>query len=197
VIAHRLCERIPRRGICRTVGVSLTWLLHFMVDCLASCPNHLSVQLPVDPTDVVIQRLEAGADEMWSFVGKKANEPWSWVAMDAKTRQVIAFHLGDRRRESGKQLWAKIPEVYQQQATFYTDVYEVYKGVIPPTQHKAMTKQVRKTNHVERFNDTLRQRLSRLVCDTLSFSKKLANHMSAIRFFICHDNLANASALPV
>jgi hypothetical protein len=32
---------------------------------------------------------------------------------------------------------------------------------------------------------------------TLSFSKKLANHVGAIKFFICHDNLAKAAALPV
>ena len=33
------------------------------------------------------------------------------------------------------------------------------------------------------FN-TLRQRVSRLVRDTLAFSKKLANHIGAIKFFI-------------
>jgi IS1 family transposase/transposase-like protein len=197
VIEHLLRERISLRGICRAVGVSLTWLLHFLVERFASCPDHLHVQFPVDPTDVVIQRLEAEADEMWSFVGKKANKQWIWIAMDAKTRQVMAFHVGDRSGESGAQLWAKIPEVYQQQATFYTDCYEVYKGVIPPAQHKAITKQARKTNHVERFNNTLRQRVSRLVRDTLSFSKKLANHVGAIKFFICHYNLAKAAALPV
>jgi insertion element IS1 protein InsB len=46
----------------------------------------------------------------------------------------------------------------------------VYKGVIPAERHKAITKKARKTNHVERFNNTLRQRLSRLVRATLSFS---------------------------
>jgi insertion element IS1 protein InsB len=117
--------------------------------------------------------------------------------MDAKTRQVIAFHVGDRSHKSGEQLWAKIPEVYQQQATFYTDCYEVYKGVIPPAQHKVITKKARKTNHVERFNNTLRQRVSRLVHDTMSFSKKLVNHIGAIKFFICHYNLTKAEALPV
>jgi insertion element IS1 protein InsB len=187
VVEHLLRERILLRVICRAVGVSLTWLLHFMVERFASCPDHLHVQLTGDPTDVVIQRLEAEADEMWSFVGKKANKQWLWIAMDAKTRQVIAFHLGDRSRESGEQLWAKIQEVYQQQATFCTDFYEVYKGVIPLAQHKAITTQARKTNHVERFNNTLRQRLSRLVRDTLSFSKKLVNHVGAITFFISFD----------
>jgi insertion element IS1 protein InsB len=57
-----------------------------------------------------------------------------------------------------------------------------------------MTKNARKTNHVERLNNTLRQRLSRLGRDTRSCSTKLANHIGAITFFICHDNLANAAA---
>jgi insertion element IS1 protein InsB len=69
--------------------------------------------------------------------------------------------------------------------------------VISVARHHAITKKARKTNHVERFNNTLRQRVSRLVRDTLSFSKKLVNHIGAIKFFICHYNLAKAPALPV
>jgi len=41
---------------------------------------------------------------------------------------------------------------------------------------------------LERFNCTLRQRVSRLVRKTLSFSKKLENHIGAIWYFIHHDN---------
>ena len=68
LIEHLLRERISLRGICRAVGVSLTWLLHFMVDRFAACPEHLLVQLPASPTDVVLRRLESEADELWSFV---------------------------------------------------------------------------------------------------------------------------------
>jgi hypothetical protein len=73
LIEHLLCERISLRGICRAVGVSLTWLLHFMVERFAACPDHLHVQLPNSPTDVVLLQLEAEADELWSFVQRKAN----------------------------------------------------------------------------------------------------------------------------
>jgi insertion element IS1 protein InsB len=69
----------------------------------------------------------------------------------------------------------------------------VYEGVIPAAQHRAISKLARKTNHVERFNNTLRQRVSRLVREALSFSKKLANHIGAIKMFICHDNLMKAA----
>jgi insertion element IS1 protein InsB len=168
-----------------------------MVECFTACPDHLHVQAPPQPTAVVMSRLEAEADEMWSFVQNKANKPWIWIAMDATTRQIIAFHVGNRSRESGKELWAHIPLVYRAQAMFHTDQYAVYKGVIPAEQHRAITKNARKTNHIERFNNTLRQRVSRLVRETLSFSKKLANHIGAIKYFICHYNLTRRVALPV
>src|SRR5713101_7475107 len=111
-------------------------------------------------------------------------------------RQVLAFHIGDRSRQSAEALWQKIPLMYQEHATFYTDRYEVYKSVIPPAQHRAITKLARKTNHVERFNCTLRQRVSRLARATLSFSKKLSNHIGAIKYFICDYNLTRCAALP-
>jgi insertion element IS1 protein InsB len=197
LIEHLLRERISRRGICRVVGVSLPWLLHCMVECFAACPDHLHVRRPAGPTEVVIHQLEAEADELWSFVGKRANKPWIWMAMDAKTRQVMAFHVGDRSRESAHELWAKIPVAYREQARFHTDQYEAYTGVIPAERHQAITKHARQTNHIERFNNMLRQRLFRLVRETLSFSKKLAHHIGAIRYFIGHYHLTRAAALPV
>jgi insertion element IS1 protein InsB len=66
--------------------------------------------------------------------------------------------------------------------------------VIPAKRHKAMTKNAHKTNHLERFNSTRRQRVPRLVRDTLTFSKKLATHLGAIPYFIGHYNLARAAA---
>ena len=45
--------------------------------------------------------------------------------MDATSRQVMAFHVGDRSRRSAKRLWANIPEAHRQHATFYTDQYVV------------------------------------------------------------------------
>ena len=72
----------------------------------------------------------------------------------------------------------------------------MYKGVLPRAQHRTISKLARTTNYVERFNCTLRQRVSRLVRATLSFSQKLANHVGAIKYFICDYNLARCAALP-
>lgn len=184
LIERLLLERISLRGSCRAVGVGLRWLLQCMVARFQAAPKHLYVEPTGDPQSVLLQRLKAEVDELWSFVGKKENRQWVWIAMDATTRQAVAFYVGDRSQDSAEQLWASIPSVYREQAIFYTDQYAVYNGVIPPAQHCAISKLARKTNHVERFNCTLRQRVSRLVRSTLSFSKKLHNHIGAIRYFL-------------
>ena len=195
LVERLLLEKISLHGICRAVGVSIRWLIDFMVERFEAAPRHLWIQLPSYPGEVIIRGLQTEADEMYSFVKKKANVQWIWLAMDRATRQVIAFHVGDRSGQSARQLWANLPAVYREQATFYTDQYVVYKGVIPPERHQAITKQARLTNHIERFNNTLRQRVSRLVRSTLAFSKTVANHVGAIRYFICHYNRTRATAL--
>jgi len=90
------------RGICRAVGVGLKWLLGFIVNCFEALPDHLNLQPVSCSQDVMIQRLEVEADEMASFVQKKDNKQWIWLAMDAKTRQIIAFYVGDRSRKASR-----------------------------------------------------------------------------------------------
>ncbi len=133
-----MLERLSLRGICRAVGGGLKWLLGFLVQCIDDLPDHLNVRPVSRSQDVMIQRLKVEADEMHSVVQKKENKQWIWLAMNVKSRQVIAFHVGDRSHKSAKQLWAKIPLAYRKQATFYTDQYGVYEGVIPTAQHKAI-----------------------------------------------------------
>ena len=114
--------------------------------------------------------------------------------MDATTRQVMALHVEDRSRTSAKQLWAQIPHASRQHAMFYTDHAGVYEGVIPAAQPRAISTLARTTNHIERFHNTLRQRVSRLVREAFSFSQKLAHHMGAMKLCMCHDNLTRAAA---
>jgi IS1 family transposase len=47
--------------------------------------------------------------------------------------------------------------------------------VIPAAQHHSIGKLARKTHHIERWNNTLRQRVSRLLGSALSFSKQRVN----------------------
>ena len=131
-------------------------------------------------------------DELWSFVNHKNNKQWVWLAIDAKTREIIGLHVGDRSQTSAKALWGSLPPIYRQCAVCYTDWWEAYQGVLPSKRHRPVDKKTGKTNLIERLNGTLRQRISRLVRSSLSFSKNVTNHIGAIRYFAHHYN-ANLS----
>ena len=132
-------------------------------------------------------------DEMWSFVGNKENKSWIWLALNPANRQIIGFHVGERSKESAKKLYGSIPESFGDRAVFFSDYYNAYKGVFEPDTHFAVGKDSGLTAYIERFNCTLRQRCSRLVRKTLSFSKKEENHVGAIKYFICHYNRKRAA----
>lgn len=125
---------------------------------------------------------------MWSFVGNKNNKQWIWLAIDHDSREIVGFHLGRRDKSGAMDLWQSLPPVYRQCAVCYTDFWSAYSQVLPEKRHRAVGKETGKTNHIERFNNTLRQRISRLVRQTLSFSKKIQNHIGALLLFINHYN---------
>jgi insertion element IS1 protein InsB len=178
-------ERLSLRGVCRVAGVSLTWLLRLIAALYERLPDDLCVAPAARPTATSAC---PGWRRMWSFVGRRADKQWLRLAFDKESRQVLAFFVGDRSRESARELWRRLPAAYRERATFYSDDWEAYKGVIPPERHQVCGKESGLTSGVERFNCTLRQRVSRLVRKTLSFSKKLENHVGAIKYFICHYN---------
>jgi insertion element IS1 protein InsB len=70
----------------------------------------------------------------------------------------------------------------------YTDFWRAYTLVFYHKRRKAVGKETGKTSYIERFNCTMRQRVSRLVHKILSFSKKLENHIGAIWLLIHHYN---------
>ena len=125
---------------------------------------------------------------MWSFVYCKANKTWIWLAIDIETKEIVGVYIGSRDIKGAKGLWNSLPPVYRQCAVSYTDLWKSYSVVFPSKRHQAVGKETGKTNAIERFNCTMRQRVSRLVRKTLSFSKKLENHIGAIWNFVHHYN---------
>ena len=132
---------------------------------------------------------------MWSFVGKKSEKQWIWFALDQASREIVGVYIGSRDRKGAEGLWNSLPPVYRQCAVCYTDFWSSYEEIFPTTRHKAVGKDSGKTSHIERFNLTVRQRVSRLVRKTLSFSKKLDNHIGAIWMFVHHYNMHMAPKL--
>lgn len=182
LIDKLLLERIPLAGICRVMGVSQTWLQKYIKALYSKVPRQVKV-LAKKPGKITIQ-----CDELWSYVGNKKNKQWIWLALDLKTREIVGVYIGDRSKEGAKELWKSLPPVYRQCAVCYTDFWESYNGVFPKKRHRAVDKSSGKTSHIERFNNTLRQRVSRLVRKSLSFSKSLEYHIGAIWYFIHHYN---------
>ncbi len=97
----------------------------------------------------------------------------------------MAYAVGDRSEVSCRTLWERVPAAYKQGAV-YTDFWEAYKVVLPPEQHIATGKGDGETCHIERFNNTLRQRLARFVRRTMSFSKSDEMHENCLKLFL-HD----------
>jgi len=180
LIERLLLERISLAGIARVLQLS--------EDCIQRYVNHKAqhVQQQVEVTPKPKKRLTVQMDELWSFVNDKGDEQWVWLALDAATREVVGLHIGDRSGDSAKALWRSMPPIYRQCAVLYTDRWSAYLTVLPSYRHRPVDKDSGLTSYIERFNCTLRQRLSRLVRKSLWFSKKLDNHMAAIWSFV-HD----------
>jgi len=142
LIRKLLLERLSLQGICRATDVSQKWLLDFIKQEYDQVPRDLNVRVPPESTGIILERLEA--DELWSFVGKKKNQVWIWLAMDAATRQVVALHAGGRSEQDAKAFWAEVPEPYRSGCDVYTDEWDAYRGAIPPEVHFAVKKSLGK-----------------------------------------------------
>ena len=106
-------------------------------------------------------------DELWSFVRhRRLGVIWLWLALCRRTRPIVAYARGPRDDATARRLWDRIPLAYRQ-SLLYTDHLERDHNVLPAAQHRAAYAQG-PTNHVARFNNTLRQRLGRFVRKTLS-----------------------------
>jgi len=187
LIDDMLLERISLAGIARVLNISERWIQDYVNKKYDETPREVKVIKKSKG------RLTIECDELWSYVGNKDNKQWIWLAIDRETREIIGVYIGDRGAKSAQELWNSLPPVYRQCAVSYTDFWEAYNTIFPSTRHRAVGKETGQTNHIERFNCTLRQRISRLVRKTLSFSKKFANHVGAIWYFIHHYN----ASLPI
>ena len=108
---------------------------------------------------------------------------------------IVGLYIGSRGIEGAQGLWNSLLRDYQELANFYTDFWEAYTAVFPECRHDAVGKESGQINHVERYNGTLRQRISRRVRKALSFSKKLENQMGAIWHFVHHYNKSVTTSL--
>ncbi len=146
-------------------------------------PNIEDTLLPAQAEDIL------EVDEMWSFVLERWRKRWIWTVLCRRTRQIIAYAIGDRSQNTCRILWERIPKVYRGCQSF-SDMWEAYQLVFPPDTHQCIGKGERQTNHMERWYNQLRQSNARFVRKTLSFSKSDLMHEMNTRSFIVKYNLS-------
>jgi len=118
-------------------------------------------------------------DEMWSFIEKKKNQCWLWLAYSPKHRQMMAYSLGRSTDESLRNLLGKLSAVPI--TRFYTDNWESYQNVIPEVRHwigKAGTQRI------ERQNLNFRTHLKPLQRRTICFSRTKKMLEAVVRLYI-------------
>ena len=106
---------------------------------------------------------------------KKDHQRWLWTAMCRRTRHIVGFAIGERGKATCRRLWESIPDDYKHCHTF-SDFWHAYQHVFPAETHHGVGKETGETAHMERWNNTLRQRVGRYVRQTLSFSKSDEYH---------------------
>jgi insertion element IS1 protein InsB len=171
-------ERASLRGLSRIFGVSRNTVTRWLKKADSLPPLEQTLAPAAQREEEVLE-----LDEVWSFVRQRKNKRWIWLALCRRTRQEVAYAIGNRGGETCRLLWERVPESYRR-GILYSDFWESYQKVLPEDQHQPMGKSSGQTNHVERWNCTLRQRLGGFVRKTLSFSKSEAMHEICLVFVL-------------
>jgi insertion element IS1 protein InsB len=108
--------------------------------------------------------------------------------MCRRTRQIDAFVIEDHSEATCHLLGQAIPEEYKHCQT-YSDFWEAYALVFPEETHRSVGKESGQTNHLKRWNNTLRQWNARYTRKTLSFSKTDFFQKLVTKLFIIRYNL--------
>jgi hypothetical protein len=103
-VKRGVLERLSLRGLERMLRVSRRTLSRWLQGWIASLPPLATSLLPAQVGGVL------ELDEWWSFVGSKEQPRWLWLALCRRTRQVVAYWLGDRNETGALQLWRHIPD---------------------------------------------------------------------------------------
>jgi len=183
-------ERMSLRGLQRVFGVWRKTVLRWLEAYVARLPRLLQTLLPAQAEDVLEM------DELVTFVSEKWFKRWLWTAQCRRTRQIVAFAIGDRSQDTGKLVWQGLPADYRA-CPVYTDHWHAYPLFLPAQQHHPCDKGSGLTSHQERWYNTLRQWLGRYTRRSLAFSKEDRSLSLVTYWFILEHNLRIQASLTI
>ncbi len=132
-IIHLLCEGMSLRAVARLTGVSRNTVDKILCDVGAACLDYQDEHL----RNLPCQRVQC--DEIWSFVyAKERNIPkelqgvpgigdiWTWTAIDADTKLVPCWHVGNRRIHDAKMFIGDLAGRLAHRVQLSTDGHKPY-----------------------------------------------------------------------
>jgi len=183
-------ERMSLRGLQRVFGVWRRTVLRWLEAYVARLPCLPQTLVPIQADDVLEM------DELVTFVSEKWFKRWLWTAQCRRTRQIVAFAIGDRSQDTGKLARQEIPADYRA-CPVYTDHWHAYPQFLPSDQHHPCDKGSGLTSHQERWYNTLRQWLGRYTRRSLAFSKEDRSLSLVTYWFILEHNLRIQASLTI
>jgi IS1 family transposase len=138
MILNGLCEGVSMRSISRMADVSINTVTKLLEDAGETCLA-LHDELVVG---VKSQRIQC--DEIWSFCYVKAKnvaaakaapdgagDVWTWTALDADTKLMVSYFVGDRSGESAMYLADDFrARIASDRIQLTTDSHDAYLGAI-------------------------------------------------------------------
>jgi IS1 family transposase len=136
-ILHMLCEGNSLRAVARMAGVSRNTVDKLLCDVGAACLDYQDEHLRNLPCKQV------QCDEIWSFVyAKEKNIPkelqgipgigdvWTWTAIDADTKLVPCWHVGNRRIHDAKLFIGDLAGRLANRVQLTTDGHKPYLNAV-------------------------------------------------------------------
>jgi IS1 family transposase len=132
-ILHLLCEGSSMRAISRVVGVSINTVTKLLVDTATACSAYHDRYV----RGLHAQRIQC--DEIWSFCyakqqhlasaktpGTGAGDVWTWTAIDAETKVIVSWFVGNRDGETAHVFIDDLKSRLATRVQLTTDGHRVY-----------------------------------------------------------------------
>jgi len=132
-ILAMLCEGSSMRSFSRVADVSINTVSKLLVEAGEAC---LAIH---DDTVRDVQASRIQCDEIWSFCHAKqknvatakaapqgAGDIWTWTAIDADTKLIVSYYVGDRSGESAMVLMDDLRDRLANRVQLTTDGHRAY-----------------------------------------------------------------------
>src|ERR1035441_1241996 len=131
-----LVEGTSVNATCRMTGVAKHTVLKLLKDMGCACAAYHNAHV----RNLRVRRVQA--DEIWSFVyGKDKNltleqvngglgSVWTWKAIDADTKLVISYTIGDRGADTAKAFMQDVASRISNRIQLTTDGHRVYADAV-------------------------------------------------------------------